>query len=57
MRFGRSIRTSKLVAVGNVGPWDETMLAKCADHMNFLSEHIYVKEKTAVHGARGTACG
>jgi alpha-L-arabinofuranosidase len=39
---------SQLVAVGNVGPWDETMLAKCADHMNFLSEHIYVKEKTAV---------
>jgi alpha-N-arabinofuranosidase len=39
---------AQLVAVGNVGPWDETMLAKCDDHMNFLSEHIYVKEKTAV---------
>jgi alpha-L-arabinofuranosidase len=39
---------SQLVAVGDVGPWDETMLTKCADHMNFLSEHIYVKEKTAV---------
>jgi alpha-N-arabinofuranosidase len=39
---------SKLVAVGNVGDWDQTMLAKCDDHMNFLSEHIYVKEKTKV---------
>jgi alpha-L-arabinofuranosidase len=39
---------AQLVAVGNVGPWDETMLAKCADHMTFLSEHIYVKEKTAI---------
>jgi alpha-L-arabinofuranosidase len=39
---------AQLVAVGNVGPWDQTMLAKCADHMTYLSEHIYVKEKTAV---------
>ncbi len=34
----------KLVAVGNVGDWSKTMLAECADHMNFMSEHIYVKE-------------
>jgi alpha-L-arabinofuranosidase len=40
--------SASLVAVGNVGPWDQTMLAKCADHMTYLSEHIYVKEKTAV---------
>jgi alpha-L-arabinofuranosidase len=36
--------SAKLVAVGNVGDWSETMLAECADHMNFMSEHIYVKE-------------
>ncbi len=34
----------KLVAVGNVGEWDQTMLSKAADHMNYLSEHIYVKD-------------
>ena len=36
--------SAKLVAVGNVGDWSKTMLAECADHMNFMSEHIYVKE-------------
>ena len=34
----------KLVAVGNVGDWSKTMLTECADHMNYMSEHIYVKE-------------
>jgi alpha-L-arabinofuranosidase len=36
--------SAQLVAVGNVGEWSRTMLAECADHMNFMSEHIYVKE-------------
>ena len=31
----------KLVAVGAVGDWDETMLAQCADNMNLISEHFY----------------
>ena len=35
----------KLVAVGNVGPWDEAMLPNCADHMDYLSEHFYVGRK------------
>jgi alpha-N-arabinofuranosidase len=35
----------KLVGVGAVGPWSETMLKLCSDHMTLLSEHIYCKEK------------
>jgi DUF1680 family protein/alpha-L-arabinofuranosidase len=35
---------AKLVGVGNVGKWSQMMLRKCADYMNLLSEHIYVKE-------------
>jgi len=35
----------KLVAVGATGPWSETMLAQCADHMDLLSEHFYCHEK------------
>jgi alpha-N-arabinofuranosidase len=35
---------AELVAVGAVGEWDQTMLSHCADHMTYLSEHIYVKE-------------
>ncbi len=33
--------TAKLIAVGHVGKWSETMLANSSDHMNLLSEHIY----------------
>lgn len=40
--------TAKLVAVGNVGEWDRTMLTVCMNHMNYLSEHIYCREKTNV---------
>lgn len=36
--------TAKLVAVGNVGEWDRTMLTVCMNHMNYLSEHIYCRE-------------
>lgn len=39
---------AELVAVGAVGEWDQTMLSHCADHMTYLSEHIYVKEKPDV---------
>jgi alpha-N-arabinofuranosidase len=35
---------AKLVGVGNVGKWSETMLRVCANDMNLLSEHIYCKE-------------
>jgi alpha-N-arabinofuranosidase len=38
----------KLVGVGSVGKWDETMLKVCAGNMTLLSEHVYVKEKTDV---------
>lgn len=40
--------SAKLVAVGSVGDWDMTMLKECADHMNFMSEHIYCREKKNV---------
>ncbi len=39
---------AQLVAVGSVGDWSKTMLAECADHMNFMSEHIYCGEKKDV---------
>jgi alpha-N-arabinofuranosidase len=35
----------KLIAVGEVGRWDEMMLAKCADHMDLISEHFYCQER------------
>ncbi len=38
----------QLVAVGDIGGWSRTMLAECGDHMSFMSEHIYVREKTNV---------
>ena len=34
-----------IVGVGATGPWSETMLANCADHMDLLSEHFYCGEK------------
>jgi hypothetical protein len=34
----------KLVGVGSVGKWSETMLRVCSDNMALLSEHIYCKE-------------
>ena len=43
--------SAQLVAVGNVGDhstWSSNMLVNCSDDMNFLSEHIYCKEKTNV---------
>ncbi|MGA2034198.1 MAG: hypothetical protein ABSG68_18290 [Thermoguttaceae bacterium] len=31
----------RLIAVGDVGPWSETMLKRCADQMDLMSEHFY----------------
>ncbi len=39
---------AKLVGVGNVGKWSQTMLRVCSDYMNLLSEHIYCKENKDV---------
>ncbi len=30
-----------LVAVGNVGPWDEMILSESQDNMDYISEHFY----------------
>ncbi|MFO7853138.1 MAG: alpha-L-arabinofuranosidase C-terminal domain-containing protein [Bacteroidota bacterium] len=30
-----------IVAVGNVGEWDEIILSNCADNMDLISEHFY----------------
>ncbi len=40
--------TIKLIGVGEVGRWSETMLTVCADYMNLISEHIYCKDKEDV---------
>ena len=31
-----------LIAVGEIGKWDETIMRKCADHMDLVSEHFYI---------------
>ncbi|MFP4488151.1 MAG: alpha-L-arabinofuranosidase C-terminal domain-containing protein [Bacteroidales bacterium] len=33
-----------LVAVGNVGPWDEMILAESQDNMDYISEHFYSQD-------------
>ncbi|HET6568039.1 MAG TPA: hypothetical protein VFG50_08740, partial [Rhodothermales bacterium] len=38
----------KLVGVGSMGVWSETMLRDAGDHMNAISEHIYSKDKPDV---------
>jgi alpha-N-arabinofuranosidase len=35
----------KLIAVGSVGPWSEGMMRQCADHMDLISEHFYVRDQ------------
>ncbi len=35
----------KLIAVGAVGPWSEGMMSRCADHMDLVSEHFYVRDQ------------
>ena len=39
-----------VVAVGAVGRWDELMLAKCAEHMDLISEHFYCQERPGLLG-------
>ena len=39
---------SKLVAVGAVGEWSQTMLTRASTHMDLLSEHIYWQNKPTV---------
>ncbi|MDZ7262611.1 MAG: alpha-N-arabinofuranosidase [candidate division KSB1 bacterium] len=38
----------KLVGVGEVGQWSETMLRVCSENMDLISEHIYCKDKPEV---------
>jgi alpha-L-arabinofuranosidase len=40
----------KVVAVGAVGRWSETMLAEASNHMDLISEHFYVGHKTGLLG-------
>ena len=35
----------RVVAVGAVGRWSETMLAEASNHMDLISEHFYVQHK------------
>ena len=46
--FAKAMRAAdpsiKLIAVGDVGPWSEGMLRKCADSMDLMSEHFYCGE-------------
>jgi len=39
---------AKLIGVGAVGEWSETMLTECSDYMNLLSEHIYCREANSL---------
>jgi alpha-N-arabinofuranosidase len=52
-RFAKAMEAQspgiKLIAVGATGPWSETMLAQCADHMDLLSEHFYCGEKPGLY--------
>jgi alpha-N-arabinofuranosidase len=38
----------RLIAVGLVGKWSKQMLTECADHMDLISEHLYLQDKEAV---------
>jgi alpha-N-arabinofuranosidase len=37
--------TIKLIGVGAAGEWSRTMLARCAEHMDLLSEHFYCHDR------------
>lgn len=41
-------KSIKLIGVGKVGQWSETMLEVCSDQMDLISEHIYCKEEKDV---------
>jgi len=38
----------KLIAVGAVGSWSESMMKNCAEHMDLISEHFYRGAKESV---------
>jgi len=40
--------SARLIAVGLVGKWSKQMLTDCADHMDLISEHLYLQDKEAV---------
>ena len=48
-KFAQAMRrvdpSIQLIAVGDAGPWSETMLRECAGHMELISEHFYCHEK------------
>ena len=39
---------ARVVGVGSVGKWDETILKDSADHLDLISEHVYRKENRDV---------
>ncbi|MHC4403351.1 MAG: alpha-L-arabinofuranosidase C-terminal domain-containing protein [Planctomycetota bacterium] len=47
-QFAEAMRAAdsaiKLVVVGSVGPWSEGIMKHCADHMDLISEHFYVRQ-------------
>ena len=50
----RTDPTIKTIACGDVGPWSRAMLTNCADQMNLISEHFYVRSlpEVAAHAAQ-----
>jgi alpha-N-arabinofuranosidase len=40
----------RVVGVGEVGEWDEVMLAQAADAMDLISEHFYCQERPGLMG-------
>jgi len=38
----------KVIAVGEVGRWDEMMLSKSADYIDLMSEHFYCQERPSL---------
>ena len=59
IRFARAMREKdpsiKLIAVGEVGPWSEGMLANAADFMDYMSEHFYVQSQPGLMSHVGLA--
>jgi len=37
-------RSIKLVAVGDVGEWDNMLLSNCLENMDYISEHFYLQD-------------
>jgi alpha-N-arabinofuranosidase len=59
IRFAQAMRAKdpsiKLIAVGEVGPWSEGMLANAADFMDYMSEHFYVQSQPGLMSHVGLA--